>query len=195
MINSWPEIETDCLLSVFLDETDVCNPLFCGLFYLFLMNFRTLQCLVLRERNTCYVLCNGRLLVPENYIITMLYVFCWDFFVFFSKIGPKEKQNTKSGHTTKSWDEKWFWNKNACYRLIFGINFRFMIPDFCSSYYQRWSPRGRPWPRGRPRGHILKSLALALASKVKSLALAFRGLKSSKIGLSSARGQHDFLEC
>ena len=33
---------------------------------------------------------------------------------------------------------------------------------------QRWSPRGRPWPRG----HILKSLALALASKVKSLALA-----------------------
>ena len=38
--------------------------------------------------------------------------------------------------------------------------------------YQRWSPRGRPWPRGRPRGQILKSLALALASKVKSLALA-----------------------
>ena len=35
---------------------------------------------------------------------------------------------------------------------------------------QRWSPRGRPWPRGRPRGHILKSLALV--SKVKSLALA-----------------------
>ena len=35
---------------------------------------------------------------------------------------------------------------------------------------QRWSPRGRPWPRGRSRGHILKSLALA--SKVKSLALA-----------------------
>ena len=35
---------------------------------------------------------------------------------------------------------------------------------------QRWSPRGRPWPRGRPRGQILKSLALA--SKVKSLALA-----------------------
>ena len=29
---------------------------------------------------------------------------------------------------------------------------------------QRWSPRGRP------RGQILKSLALALASKVKSLA-------------------------
>ena len=35
---------------------------------------------------------------------------------------------------------------------------------------QRWSPQGRPWPRGRPRGHVcspwpwprsLKSLALA----------------------------------
>ena len=39
---------------------------------------------------------------------------------------------------------------------------------------QRWSPRGRPWPRGRPREHILQSLALALASKVKSLALASR---------------------
>ena len=37
---------------------------------------------------------------------------------------------------------------------------------------QRWSPRGRPWSRGRHRGHILKSLALA--SKVKSLALASR---------------------
>ena len=35
---------------------------------------------------------------------------------------------------------------------------------------QRWSPRGRPWPWGQ----ILKSLALALASKVKSLALASR---------------------
>ena len=40
------------------------------------------------------------------------------------------------------------------------------------SKLQRWSPRGRPWSRGRPRGHILKSLALA--SKVKSLALASR---------------------
>ena len=37
-------------------------------------------------------------------------------------------------------------------------------------YHQRWSPRGRLCPRG----HILKSLALALASKVKSLALASR---------------------
>ena len=30
---------------------------------------------------------------------------------------------------------------------------------------QRWSPRGRPWPRG----HILKSLSLALASKPQVL--------------------------
>ena len=40
--------------------------------------------------------------------------------------------------------------------------------------YQRWSPQKRPWPRGRPRGHILKSFALTLASKVMSLALALR---------------------
>ena len=50
---------------------------------------------------------------------------------------------------------------------------RFLATLFIfSSVMQRWSPRGRPWPRGRPRGHILKSLALAL--KVKSLALASR---------------------
>ena len=46
------------------------------------------------------------------------------------------------------------------------------IGAYASGLHQRWSPRGRPWPRGRPRGHILKSLALA--SKVKSLALASR---------------------
>ena len=32
--------------------------------------------------------------------------------------------------------------------------------------YQRWSPRGRPWPQGRPRGQILKSLALATKPQV-----------------------------
>ena len=32
--------------------------------------------------------------------------------------------------------------------------------------HQRWSPRGRPWPRGRPRGQILKSLALASRPQV-----------------------------
>ena len=51
---------------------------------------------------------------------------------------------------------------------------------------QRWSPRGHPWPPG----HLLKSTA----SKVKSLAWP-RGLKSSKICLSLARGQHYFLNC
>ena len=34
--------------------------------------------------------------------------------------------------------------------------------------YEKWSPRGRFWPRRRPRRHILKSLT----SKLKSLALA-----------------------
>ena len=41
-----------------------------------------------------------------------------------------------------------------------------------SSYahaYQRWSPRGRPWPRGRPQGHVLKSLALASKPQVLGL--------------------------
>ena len=36
----------------------------------------------------------------------------------------------------------------------------------CRPVYQRWSPRGRPWPRGRPRGQILKSLALASRPQV-----------------------------
>ena len=40
---------------------------------------------------------------------------------------------------------------------------------YIDEYYQRWSPRGRPWPRGRPRGQILKSLALALASRPEVL--------------------------
>ena len=52
-------------------------------------------------------------------------------------------------------------------KRLLAARLHFTLPRF-----QRWSPRGRPWPRGRPRGHILKSLALALASKVKSLALA-----------------------
>ena len=35
-----------------------------------------------------------------------------------------------------------------------------------SCIFQRWSPRGRSWPQGRPRGHILKSLALASRPQV-----------------------------
>ena len=42
--------------------------------------------------------------------------------------------------------------------------------------HQRWSPRGRRRPRGRPRRHILKSLALA--AKVKSLASKPQVLKN-----------------
>ena len=44
-----------------------------------------------------------------------------------------------------------------------------IIFEFLCFDLQRWSPRGRPWPRGRPRGHILKSLALALASRPQVL--------------------------
>ena len=35
-----------------------------------------------------------------------------------------------------------------------------------SIVFQRWSLRGRSWPRGRPRGHILMSLALTSKSQV-----------------------------
>ena len=55
------------------------------------------------------------------------------------------------------------------------LNKRTKILPFATSqiaHLQRSSPQGRPWPQGRPRGQILKSLALA--SKVKSLALASR---------------------
>ena len=34
------------------------------------------------------------------------------------------------------------------------------------TFKQRWSPRGRPWPRGRPQGQILESLALASKPQV-----------------------------
>ena len=61
---------------------------------------------------------------------------------------------------------------------------------FYYSILGRWSPRGRPWPRGRSRGHILKSLALA--SKIKYLALASKP-QVLKNCLSSAGGQHYFL--
>ena len=49
----------------------------------------------------------------------------------------------------------------SIYRLAY---FAFFTFDHLLTFIkinQRWSPRGRPWPRGRPRGHILKSLALA----------------------------------
>ena len=34
---------------------------------------------------------------------------------------------------------------------------------------QRWSPPGRPWPQGRPRGQIFKFLALASSIPVLGL--------------------------
>ena len=43
-------------------------------------------------------------------------------------------------------------------------------PDQCA-YNQRWSPRGRPWPRG----HILKSLVLASKPQVLGLGLEALG--------------------
>ena len=55
--------------------------------------------------------------------------------------------------------------------LLFKMQGSQLGAEFSKCYYQRWSPRGRPWPRGRPRGHILKSLALALASKPQVLGL------------------------
>ena len=54
-------------------------------------------------------------------------------------------------------------------------------PLECYRQNQRWSPRGRPWPRGRPRGHILKSLALALASKPQVLGLGLEALGPRKL--------------
>ena len=51
---------------------------------------------------------------------------------------------------------------------------------------QRWSPRGRPWPRGRPREHILKSLALASKPQVLGLeALGPRKLPCPRLEDSS----------
>ena len=57
---------------------------------------------------------------------------------------------------------------------IFGVAVRNNIRIF-----QRWSPRGRPCPRGRPRGHILKSLALA--SKPQVLGLGLEALGPQKL--------------
>ena len=60
----------------------------------------------------------------------------------------------------------------------------FWYPQILSNFifrYQRWSPRGRPWPRGRPRGHILKSLALASKPQVLGLGLGLEALGPRKL--------------
>ena len=69
-------------------------------------------------------------------------------------------------HNSNNPDNKWL-SVN-----IFTWGFAMVLMKIFNTISQRWSPRGRPWPRERPRGQILKSLALA--SKVKSLALASR---------------------
>ena len=53
--------------------------------------------------------------------------------------------------------------------------------DVAYGYYQRWSPRGRPWPRGRPRGHIFKSLALASNPQVLGLGLGLEPSSPRKL--------------
>ena len=62
--------------------------------------------------------------------------------------------------------------QNRFQYVLFDYRYDQRVSGFIFCEDQRWSPRGRPWPRGRPRGQILKTLALA--SKVKSLALASR---------------------
>ena len=58
--------------------------------------------------------------------------------------------SSRSHFFNKTDFEQYLFNENCC-----------RLP-----YCQRWSPRGRPWPRGRPRGQILKSLALASRPQV-----------------------------
>ena len=57
---------------------------------------------------------------------------------------------------------------NAKFRKLSHIFFLFskLFNLLKYSEKQRWSPQGGPWPRGRSRGHILKSLALASKPQV-----------------------------
>ena len=59
-----------------------------------------------------------------------------------------------------------YWIKMCAFNTPIYHNCFFQFSNLFSTNYQRWSPRGRPWPRGRPRGHILKSLALASKPQV-----------------------------
>ena len=52
---------------------------------------------------------------------------------------------------------------------------RALLCEHYVAFNQRWSPQGHPWPRGHPRGHILKSLALALKPQVLGLGLEALG--------------------
>ena len=77
-------------------------------------------------------------------------------------------------------------NAGLCHTFFFILIYS--IGNSADTTDQRWSPRGRPWPQGRPRGHILKSLALALASKPQVLGLEALGPpKLPFLGLRTAR--------
>ena len=66
-----------------------------------------------------------------------------------------------------------------CPNRLFDISI--IMIKFLLSYFQRWSSRERPWPRGRPRGH------LALASKLNSLALASKPTSPRKYAVLGSR--------
>ena len=55
-------------------------------------------------------------------------------------------------------------------RAIFSLTVLILTRTKIRATCQKWSPLGRPWPRGRPRKHFFRSLALA--SNLKFLALA-----------------------
>ena len=74
----------------------------------------------------------------------------------------------------------------------FGIIIYYFALDFpqksleTATCLQRWSHRGRPWPRG----HILKSLALA--SKAQVFGFGLEALGPRKLPCPRLRGQHYF---
>ena len=69
------------------------------------------------------------------------------------------------------------------FHLYLCINIFVRVQNQSSS--QRWSPRGRPCPPGRPRGHNLKSLTLAL--KAKSLTMASKPSSPRKYPVLGSR--------
>ena len=79
---------------------------------------------------------------------------------------------------------------SLCYAILGFHNFALILYSATKlqrvHFNQMWSPRGRPWPRGRPRGHILKTLALASKPQVLGLeALGPRKLPCPRLEDSS----------
>ena len=64
-------------------------------------------------------------------------------------------------------------------QVIFSLTVLILTRTKIRATCQRWSPLGRPWPRGRPRKHFFRSLALA--SKLKSFGLGLVPYNSSKM--------------